>query len=67
MFVGEAKADVIVGSSTTSGILILNLAQNIMPVLSFIGIIAGTILALHGVYELGMRYYRLYKMRKHKE
>ena len=63
----EAKAETIVGSGTTSGILILTWAHDVIPFISEIGIIMGTILAIHGVYELIRKKYMDYKARKHNQ
>lgn len=62
--IGEAKADVLGGSTITSGIVVLNFLHDSMPFWSTIGIVCGTILAIHGVYELvKTRYFPWFKNR----
>jgi hypothetical protein len=51
----EAKG-AIVGTSTSSGIGVLLWVHDAIPILSTIGILAGTILAIHGVFELILKY-----------
>lgn len=66
MFV--AKAEVITGSTTTSVIAGLSFAHDVMPIISEIGICAGTIVALHGVWKiLYHHYWRLKYSKKHED
>lgn len=50
--------DTIMGISTASSIIILDIFHELMPIISTIGIIAGTIVAVHGAIELILKYVR---------
>jgi len=60
-----AFADTIKGTASGSGILAMTWINSFPTWLSTIGLICATILAVHGVYELILRYYRKYKDKSH--
>lgn len=54
----HAYANTIIGATSASGIYVLDLMHDTIPYISTLGIIAGSILAVHGVVELSIKYYR---------
>lgn len=60
----EAFADTIKGAASGSGIIAFTWWDYIPTWLSTIGLICATILAIHGVLELCIRYYNKYKGKK---
>lgn len=67
IFISDAKAAPLVGSTIVSGTLILNYIQDIVPYFSYVGITCGAILAVHGVVELMIGHYKRINKALHRD
>ena len=68
----KAATDTVKGAGSVGGMIVLQWVQaawvnDFVTLITTIGIVAGSILAIHGVYELFRTYYKAYKMRKNNE
>lgn len=56
-----AKAEVLIGSVTTATIAGSSWISEMLPIISTIGMIAGSIVAVHGLGKIVYGYYKMWK------
>lgn len=57
----SAKAEVLIGSTTTATIAGSSWISEMLPIISTIGMIAGTLVAVHGLIKICYGYYILWR------